>query len=821
VYHGFSVTLVSDIWNDLRYAARTLRRSPGFTASAILTLALGIGANTAIFSFVDNVLLKPLPYPEPDRIMRVLQKRYNGAPFGITTLDFLDWQKQNTVFESLAAQAGWGATLTGEDEPTLLRGVRVSASFFDMSRVKPILGRTFLPEEDRYGNDHVVILSHALWTSKFGADRGIIGRSIRLDNEPYVIVGVMPAGSVFDRTYYQIMKPIGFSPADTSRGFHWFGAFARLKTGVTVEQARTQMDAIAARLAQTYPDTNSGFGVLIERFSDVLVGRQLRTSLLVLLAGAGMVLLIGCANLANLALARGIAREREVAIRAAMGAGRRSLIVQFLTENVLLSVLGGAVGILVGYVAIHWLKLAIPPTSLPAEADITLDGRVLLFALGISVFTGLLFGLFPALRVTKPDLAGVMKEGGRGSTVGGARRWLGNGLVVAEVTIAFVLLSGSGLLIQSFFGMQNVDLGFNSTDVLTMGLPTPPAQYPDMAQLNGYLRNVRLAIEAVPGVRDVAFTGGLPLRGANYGLPMQVAGTPLVNRPLRGLYFFKAVSPSYFRTFGIRLRRGRVLDEHDTKDAPLVVVINETLARRLFPNNQDPIGQQILIPQTLPGRQDLGDDLVWRIVGVIGNERVNALNDTTTEGLYASIEQNPFYNPSLAVRARVDPQTLLASIRKAVDGVNSRQAFSDVKTMDEIKAETIVGPRFQTILLAAFSGIALALAAVGIYGLISYSVAQRTHEMGIRGALGASVSDLLRLVLRGGLTLTALGLIFGLAGSLALTRLLETLLFGVGVRDPFTMAAAGTILIVVSILACYFPARRAAQVDPAVALRYE
>jgi putative ABC transport system permease protein len=811
---------VSNIWYELRYAARTLRRSPGFTASVILTLALGIGANTAIFSFVDKVLLKPLPYPEPDRIVRVLQKRYNGSPFGITTLDFLDWQKQNTVFESLAAQAGWSPTLTGEDQPMLIRGVRVSHTFFDMSRVKPFLGRTFLPQEDQYGNDHVVILSHELWTTKFGADRTIIGRTIRLDTQPYSVVGVMPAGSVFDRTYYQIMKPIGFSPADTSRGFHWFGAFARLKPGVTLQQARTQMEAIAARLAQAYPDTNGGFSVSVERFLDVSVGPQLRTSLIVLLAGAGMVLLIGCANLANLALARGVSREREMAVRVAMGAGRGSLVIQLLTENVLLSVLGGALGILVASLTIQGLRVVMPPSALPPEAAINIDSRVLLFALAISVLTGLLFGLVPALRVTKPDLAGMMKEGGRGSTQGGARRWLGNSLVVAEVTVAFMLLSGSGLLIQSFFGMQNVDLGFNSSDVLTTSLPTPPTQYPDLVQLNGYLRNVRLAIEAVPGVRDVAFTGGLPLRGANYGLPMQLAGTPLVNRPLRGLYFFKAVSPSYFRTFGIQLRKGRFLDDHDTQDAPLVVVINETLARKLFPH-QDPIGQRILIPQTLPGKQDLGGDLEWQVVGVIGNERVNALNDTTTEGVYASLEQNPFYNPSLAVRARVDPRTLLASIRSAVDRVNSSQAFSDVKTMDQIKAETIVGPRFQTILLAAFSGLALALAAVGIYGLVSYSVAQRTHEMGIRGALGASVPDLLRLVLRSGLTLTILGLIFGLVGSLALTRLLESLLFGVGVRDPFTMAVAGAILIVVSLLACYVPARRAAKVDPAVALRYE
>jgi len=813
---------LSDLVQNLRYSARTLRLSPGFTAVAILTLALGIGANTAIFSFVDNVLLKPLPYPEPDRIMLVLEHLPSG-PFGTTTLDFLDWQKQTSVFEFVAGQTGWSATLTGTDrsgdaDPLLLRGVRVSPSYYDLSRIKPMLGRTFLPEEDQYGKDHVVILSHDLWVNHFGEDRSIVGRTIRLDNEPYTVVGVMPAGSVFDRTAFQIAKPMGFAPFEMTRSLHWLGAFARLKRGVTVQQARAQMDALAAQYAKAYPDTNNGFGIVVNPFADVLVGPQLRTSLYVLFAAAGMVLLIGCANLANLALARGITRGREVAVRAALGAARGRLIRQFLTENVVLSLVGGALGIGLGYALIYWLRMEIPPYSLPAEANIQLDGDVLLFALGISVLTGFLFGLAPALQLTKPDLSGVMKEGGRGSTSRGAHR-LRNALVVAEIAVAFVLLAGAGVLIRSFFILQNVDAGFDSTNVLTLGLPTAPAQYPDLTQFSNYLREIRAAVESVPGVRETAFTASLPLRGSAV-LPMQLAGTEIVNRPLRGLFFYKRVSPSYFHVLGIQVRQGRALNEQDVKDSPLVVVINERMARRLFPN-KNPIGQRILIPQLIPGKPATGPDLTCEIVGVVANEKVSALNDTTTAGVYAPLEQSPAYNPSLAVRANLDPRTLARAIRQAVDRVNHNQAFSDVKTMDEIKAESIVSTRLQTVLLAFFSATALLLASLGIYGVISYSVAQRTHELGIRAALGADAKNLVSLVLGGGLTLTVMGLIIGVAGSLAMTRLLASLLFGVEARDPLTMVAAAITLILLSLMACYIPARRATRVDPTVALRHE
>jgi putative ABC transport system permease protein len=813
-----------DFVHDLRYSLRRLRASPGFTMVAILTLALGIGANTAIFSFVDNVLLKPLPYPEPDRIVRVLQRHSSGVPFPATALDFLDWQKQTSVFEFVAAQTGWNATLTGTDltsgvDPVLLRGARVSASFYGISRIKPVLGRTFLPEEDQYGKDRVVILSHALWLNRFGGDRGIVGRAIRLDNEAYTVVGVMPEGSVFDRTALQIVKPLGLAPFEMTRSLHWILAAGRLKPGVSVQQARSQMDTLAAQFAKAYPDSNNGFGILVDLLGDVTVGPELRTSLYVLFAAAGMVLLIGCANLANLALARGVAREREVAVRASLGAGRGRLVRQFLTENIVLSLLGGVAGVGLGYAFIDWLRLHIPPYSLPSEANIQLDGRVLAFGLAVSVLTGLLFGLAPALQLTKPNLAGAMKEGGRGSTAGGARGFVRNALVVAEVAIAFVLLAGAGVLIRSFFVLQNVDTGFDSTNVLTVGLPTPAAQYPDLTQLNNYLRDIRAAVNGVPGVRETALTASLPLRGSAV-LPMQLAGAGLVDRPLRGLFFYKRVSPSYFHVLGIPVLQGRPLSEQDLKDSPLVAVMNDRMAKRLFAG-KDPIGQRILIPQLIPGKPAAGPDLTWQIVGVVANEKISTLNDTTAAGVYVPMEQSPVFNPSLAVRADVGPRTLVRSIREAVDRINRNQAFGDVETLDEIKAESIVGTRLQILLLAIFSGVALLLASVGIYGVISYSVVQRTQELGIRAALGADSLNLIRLVLGGGLALTGIGLVIGLAGSLAMTRLLASLLFGVSARDPLAMAVTAATLVIVSLIACYIPARRATRVDPTVILRYE
>jgi putative ABC transport system permease protein len=799
---------------------RTLRKSPGFATVAVLTLAIGIGANTAIFSFVNGVLLKPLPYGEPERIVRVLEKPPGGGRNGISTLNYLDWQKDNTVFEYLAAQTGGSVTLTGIDEPVQLRGSRVSPHYFDIFGIKAAFGRTFAADEDQLGKERVAVLSHALWDSQFGADPHVIGRSITLNGVPHTVVGVLPAGGAFDRAFAQIWRPLAFEPQNMTRNFHWFGALAKLKRGVTLKQATAQMDGIGARIAQDYPDSNKGWGVMIDPFADTVVGTQLRQSLYVLLSAVGMVLLIGCANLANLTLARGTAREREVAIRASVGAGRWRLVRQFLTENVLLSICGGVLGLGLGLALKAGLELAVPPFSLPREADVAIDARVLLFTLALAILTGIVFGLAPALQATRPNLAGCMKEGGRGASSGGRHKVRG-ALVVTEVALAFVLLTGAGLLIRSFFQMQQVDTGFDSTNVLTAGLPIPEKRFPDPAQLNAYLRQVVGKVEALPGVRDVALTSSLPMQGWGYGMPFQRADKPMVDRANRRGGGFKMVSPSYFRALRIKLRKGRPLGDHDAKGAPPVMVINETMARMYF-KDEEPIGKRILVQEIVPGKTQLGPEIPWEVVGVVADEKVNNLDSRgDNPGMYVSNEQSPVFFQALVVRAAMDPSGLKQALSKAVHEINKDQTLTDVRTLDQIKAESMATNRLRSLLLTVFAAIAVLLAAIGIYGVISYSVEQRTHEIGIRAALGASRGDLLRLILRSGMLMAGIGLVLGFGGAIGLTRLLANLLFGVGERDPMTIAAVAALLTCVALLACYIPARRATKVDPMVALRYE
>ena len=811
------------ILQDVRYGLRSLSKSPGFTAVALLTLAIGIGANTAIFSFVDGVLLKPLPYANADRIVRVLEKPPGepDARNGISTLNFLDWQKQNTVFEYMAARTGGSVTLTGVNEPVRLRGNRMSAHGFDILGVHAALGRTFAADEDQPGKEHVAVLSNALWNSQFGADPSIIGRAILLDGEPHTVIGVLPQGSSFDRSYAQIFRPLVFEPQHMTRNFHWFGAMALLKPGVTLKAARAELDAIGARIAKDYPDSNKGWGVGIDPLAETIVGKQLRQSLYVLLAAVAMVLLIGCANLANLTLARSTVRAREVAIRASVGAGRGRLIQQFLTESVLLSFLGGILGIALGYGLLAALKAAVPPFALPSEAVIAMDTRALLFAIALSVITGIVFGLVPAIQAARPDLASCMKEGGRGSGAGAGRHRLRSALVITEVALAFLLLTGSGLLIRSFFQMQAVDTGFVSDNVLTAGLPINDKRFKTPEQLNAYLREVTASIERLPGIRDVALASSLPMQGWGYGMPFQVADKPIVDRANRKACFFKMVSHSYFDSLGIKLLKGRTLNEHDTKGATPTAIINETMARKEFPN-QDPIGKRILVQEIVPGKPQLGPEIAWEIVGVVKDERVTNIDQKDdSPGLYVSYEQSPTYSQALVIRAAMDPRQLQKVINATVHQVNKDQVLTDMKTLDQIKTESMASNRLNSIMLGGFAAVALLLSAIGIYGVISYSVLQRTHEIGIRAALGASAANVLALVIKRGMLLTTAGLILGLVGAFGLTRLLAALLFGISARDPLTMTAACGVLALVALLATYIPARRAARVDPMVCLRYE
>ena len=807
----------SSVLHDIRYAIRRLRNSPGFSAVAIATIAIAIGANTAMFSFVNGLLLRPLPYPEPGRIVRVLERLPTGGVNSISTLNYLDWTNQNTVFEYIAAEVGWRATLTGAEEPVSIRGARVSPHYFDIFGVKPALGRTFLPGEDQVGRDRVVLLSHALWEGRFGSDPAMLGRNIVLNGQAYTVLGVLPEGP-FDRAAAQIWTPLAFQPSNLTRDFRWLGATARLKPGMTLQNARAVMDVIGQRLASAYPGSNKGWGVAVDRLGDVLIGPGLHTAATVLFAATLFVLLIGCANLANLALARGLSRESEMAVRAALGASRWRLVGQLLIENVVIGVCGGIVGFGVGYAMLKWIQSVIPPSALPPAVDIRMDTSVLLFTLTVAVLTGLLFGVAPATQTTNPSMDSVLKEGGLGTMARRPGRRVRGVLVVAEIALAFVLLVASGLLMRSVFNLADVDPGFDATNVLTAGLPINQEQHPDPAELNAYLASISAAVEAVPGVRETAMTSALPLQGWGYGVPYSIAGR-LKDGANRRLAFFKIVSPSYFDALGIRLLAGRVLSDNDRAGAPPAALVNETLAKREFPG-EDPIGRRILVRDIVPGRTEFGQEIAWEIVGVIAGEKINGLGDATSAGIYVSNQQSPTYGINLIVRAGVPPQSVQKGVRSAIDRVNRDQALSDVRTLEQIVDQSMLGNRVASTLLAGFASIALLLAALGIYGVISYTAAQRTHEMGIRAALGASAGNLRKLVFQEGMQLTLIGLAIGLAGTFAATTVLSSMLYGVGDYDPLTIAVVAAVLSLVAGVACFLPAWRITKADPMEALRY-
>jgi putative ABC transport system permease protein len=817
-----SLQSLETLVQDLRYGLRQLLRSPGFTAVAVITLAFGIGANTAIFSFVDAVLLKPLPYPHPERIVSVWEKDpqvpppWNHNP--ISTLNFLDWKRQNRCFQLLSASTTAVVTLTGSGRPQELNVQKVSASYFKALGVGAALGRTFAPGEDQLGKDQEVVLSSRIWRSRFGGDPKIIGRKITLDAKSYAIIGVFPANSEFDRSWAAMWLPLAFRPADMTRNYHWLSAIARLKPGITLKQACAQMDAVGARIAAAYPESNKGWGVIVEPYIDRVVAPQLRRSLWVLLAAVGVVLLIGCANLANLTLARGTDREHEIAIRSALGARRLRLIRQLLTESMLLGILGGVAGLALGDALMRGIKLWMPPNMLPPQANVHMDYSILIFALVIGILTGIVFGLAPALNGTRSDLAGTLKQGGR-TTAGLARHGMRTALMVAEVTLSFVLLAGAALLIRSFNRLASVNPGVDTTDVLSMFLPTPPSEFKNSTKLVNYLREITDNIRSVPGVRDAAITDGLPMYYAGR-MPFLIEGRSHLNYSQRPFCIFKRVSPSYFETVGMTLLRGRGLAESDTAGAPPVTVINEAMAKTFF-KGEDPIGKRILGRQFVPGRPAIGSEVAWQVVGAVSDEKAESSLDYDGPAMYVTFYQSPPTYNWLVVRAAMNPSLLTQSIKRAIWKVNKDQAVANVQTLEEIKSRLVAPARLRTILLAIFAGVAVLLAAVGIYGVFSYSVAQRVHEIAIRLALGASPGDLLKLVIGKAMLLVAVGLGLGAVAALALTRVLASLLFDTSPTDAVTWIATATLLAAVALLACYIPARRATKIDPIEALRYE
>jgi putative ABC transport system permease protein len=820
-----------EVWNtpwleqllqDVRYGFRMLRKNPGFTAVALITLALGVGANAAIFSFVNAVLLKPLPYPNPEKIVSVSEKLPGGASNFISTLNFLDWERQNHCFQFLSAIAWDKVTLTGSGSPEELKVHRVSASYFQVFGVGAALGRTFAAGENEVGNDREVVLSNRIWRSRFGGDPKVIGRQITLDEKNYTIIGVLPADSPFDRTWAVMWLPLAFAPADMTRNYHWLNAIARLEPGSTVKQARDQMDTIGARIAALYPDSNKGWGVTVDPYIDQVVQPELRRSLWVLLAAVGAVLLIGCANVASLILARGTDREHEIAIRSALGARRLRLIRQLLTESTFLGMLGGVAGLGLGNALMHGMKLWLPADMLPPQANVRMDYGVLLLTMGIGILAGILCGLAPALSGTRPDLAGSLKEGGR-TTAGLTPQRMRTGLVVAEVALSFVLLAGASLLMRSFNRLASLNPGVDTTNVLAMDLPIPLTEFTNSTALTNYLREVTEKVKSVPGVLSVAVTDKPPMEGSADGAAFLIEGREPLAYPQRPVCAFKIVGPSYFDAVGMRLLKGRGLEESDAAGAMPVTVINETMAKTYF-KGEDPMGKRILIRQHVFGKPGRGPDIPWQVVGVVKDERVGGKVYSLDEDIpvvYVTFYQNPGTSNSLVVRAAMNPLLLSESIEQAIWKVNSNQAVANIETLEEIKSESVTPARLRTVLLAIFAGIALLLAAVGIYGVVSYSVAQRMREMAIRLAVGAAPGDLVKLVIGKTMLLVVVGLILGGAAALALPRVLASLLYNTSPTDRVMWVVAGALLVVVALLACYFPARRATKVDPLTVLRIE
>jgi putative ABC transport system permease protein len=819
---------MKSILRDLRYGARLLIKTPGFTFVAVITLAMGIGATTAIFSVVNGVLLRPLEYHDPQQIVTLL----NHGRGPVSPANFLDFRSQNQSFETMAAAEAWGGTLAGNDKPEEIGGLRMGEGLFELLGVEPLLGRTLQAGDFRPGNDHVLVLSHKLWKRAFGGDATVVGQSLTLNGESYTVVGVMPAHFHFPpfwSTRAEMWAPLDLSKRAASRGGNSLRVFARLKPAVTLAQAQAEIDAMNTQLAQAYPDVNSGINIRVDPLNDKVVG-NVRLALLVLSGAVGFVLLIACANVACLLLARAATRQRETAVRVALGATRWRIFRQMLTESLLLSLCGAAVGMLIAVWGVELLTTLLAGNTssfnvrLPRLSEIKVDAVAFIFTLGVSLLTSLLFGMAPALGASKPDLNQVLKESGRGMT--GGRRRFRETLVVVELALAMVMLIGAGLLMNSFLKLQAVDPGFNPRNLLTMTTSVAGnSQYVGPAREAFYLQ-LTDRISSLPGVESASAINHLPLAGDTWGTPLTIEGRPL-SQPGHGIQVtFRVIRPDYFQTMGIQLASGRDVTNRDSADAPGVVIVNETLARRHWPD-EDPIGKRV----TLDDPRDNSRAPRWlSIVGVAKDVKQESWVDAPSNEIYVPFQQSrgffdgtarQFASMTIVVRTKIEPGSLALAAQETLRSLDRNLPVSNVVTMEQVVADALWQPRFNLQLIGLFAGLALVLAVIGLFGVMSYSVTQRTHEVGLRMALGARRLDVIKLVLSQGMKLTLLGVVLGLLASAALTRLMARLLFGIGASDPATFAVVALVLVVVALLACFVPARRATRVDPMVALRYE
>ena len=807
---------MNTLWQDIRFAVRMLLKNWSVPAIIVVVLALGIGANTAIFSVVNAALLRPLPYADPDRLVRLTEDSPNVPQMSISYPNFLDWREQNKVFSGVAAMQFRSLNLTGRDEPERLAGRAVSAELFDVLGVKPSLGRSFAPEEDRPGANPVCVISNALWQRRFGSDAALVGKPITLSGASYTVIGVLPASYAFG-TPTDVFVPIGLRADEMKeRGNHpGIYAVARLKPGVTVETARAELIAIAERIGEQYG--MKGNSATLTPLSAAFVG-DIRTTLLILLGAVGFVLAIACANVANLLLARAATRQKEMAIRTALGAGRLRIVRQLLTESMLLALVGGIIGVFLALWGIDLLRSA-SSESLPSTAVIKLDSRVLLFTLFVSFITGIIFGLAPALAATKTDLHDTLKEGGRSSTAGGRRSWLRSTLVVAEVALSLVLLTGAGLLIKSFVRILDTDPGFKPQNLLTMQLALN-AKKDEGGKVLNFFNELNGRIAGLPGVESAAFSNGIPL-GQTADTSFAVVGRPKPEPGKQPQTMLYITSPDYLQAMGIRLVKGRFFTAQDTQHSPRVAVIDEVFARQQF-SDQDALGQH------LAGDGKNNPDA--EIVGVVAHVKHFGLDavERVQPQLYLPFNQAPddmlpFLAPrmNLIIRTTADPLNLTAAVRRQVQALDPNQPVYNVSTMERTLDQSLITQRLSMTLLAFLASLALILAAVGIYGVMSYTVTQRSHEFGIRMAIGAQPRDVFRMVIWRGMMLALIGVAFGLVGAFGLTRLMATMLYGVKPTDPATFASIGVLLIGVALAACYVPGRRATKVDPLVALRYE
>ena len=800
---------------NLRFSMRMLRKNPGLSFAVIATLALGIGATTAIYTVVYAALLAPLPLPQPDQLVMVWSK-IQGNRNGISAGDFLDWQRRSQSFQSLCAFTGGNFNLGTKTEPEQINGRLASPGFFRMMGLPFQSGRDFLPEEGLPGKDHVVILTHKLW-SRLGANPGIVGQQMRINGGTYTVVGVLAEG-VADRYDAELTAPLAFRPEQINHDYHWILATGRMKPGVSIHQAQADMDAVTARIASENPKTNSGWGALVEPLQNDFMPRDRIQTLWLLLGAVGFVLLIACVNVANLLLAKGTARQREIAVRSSLGASRGQVFAQFLTESIVLAIAGGATGVGLGIILLRGLVAVMPQGTLPAEATLQLDFHILAVTLAATMLSGLLFGCAPAWYASRVDPGESLKDGGRAGT-GRARNTLRRGLVVGELALALTLLSGAGLAFHSFWNLTRVDLGVRTDHVLMFNLQQPDRRFTEPAQIDAYYRQILDRIRATSGVSSAAVVTGTPLLGTSDGMPFSIVGRPVVDFAQRPGSPFQSVTPEYFKTFGIQVLQGRVFSDQDTASSVRVAMVNKQFVEQYL-KGLNPLGQRLSIEQIIPGLPKLGPAVEWQIVGVFHNVRSFGLRNEYPE-IDVPFSQSLLPSVTIGIRTGTNPAALTTAIAGTVHSIDPDVALAQVSTMEVVKDRLFVGDRFTMLLYGSFALLALVLAAVGIYGVIAFGVSQRTHEIGLRMALGAGRTNVTGLIVREGSVLALIGLALGIGGAVFVGRTMHSTLYGVQSTDFFVIVSVGAILFATALLASYLPARRAAAIDPMQALRTE